>query len=393
MYQATTALQKIRQLTKRIRVIQGGTSASKTISILLALIHEAQSDATPTLTSITAESIPHLKRGAMRDFKNILKSSHYWKEDNWNATDSIYTFETGSQIEFFSTDNADKLRGGRRDRCFMNEANNNTFDAFEQLEVRTKEYFYIDYNPTTEFWAHTELVGKRDDVDFVILTYLDNEALSPEIRGSIEQRKTRKSWWQVYGLGLLGDVEGKIYKGWQILEEVPPEARLRRRGLDYGYTNDPSAIVDVYEYNGGLLLDEVLYQKGMSNKELADVIKTKEPILTVGDSSEPKSNDEIKLYGINIVGASKGPGSVNQGIQLMQDKIIYVTAHSTNLLNEYKNYMWMMDKDGKIINTPEGGRDHALDASRYAITSLLNTPKILNYQTQGVQSFYPEFGI
>lgn len=204
MFTETTAFRKINALRKRVRIIQGGTSASKTISILLYLIGYAQTDKKPTLTSIVSESIPHLKRGAIRDFKKIMQEHHYWQDSRWNATDSIYTFETGSQIEFFSTDNGDKLRGARRDRTFMNEANNNTFDAFEQLEVRTNEFVIIDYNPTVEFWAHLELIGKRDDVDFIILTYKDNEALSPQIIASIEQRKNRKGWWQVYGEGQLG---------------------------------------------------------------------------------------------------------------------------------------------------------------------------------------------
>jgi len=254
-YQETTALKKILQLNKRIRICQGGTSAGKTIAILLFLIALAQSDTVQTLTSIVAESVPHLKRGAIRDFKKIMQAHGYWKDSLWNATDSIYTFETGSQIEFFSTDNGDKLRGARRDRLYMNEANNNTFDSFEQLEVRTKEFAIIDYNPTVEFWAHTELVGKRDDVDFIIITYKDNEGLDENTVKSIEQRKHRKGWWAVYGLGQLGEVEGKIYKDWQIIDEVPHEARLERRGLDFGYSNDPTSIVGIYRYNGGYILD------------------------------------------------------------------------------------------------------------------------------------------
>jgi len=384
-YQATTALRKIAALKKRIRIIQGGTSASKTISILLFLINAAQSDKTPTLTSVTAESIPHLKRGAIRDFKNIMVSHNYWNDDLWNATDSIYSFETGSKIEFFSTDNADKLRGGRRDRCFMNEANNNTFDAFEQLEVRTKEYFFLDYNPTTSFWAHEELIDLRNDVDFIILTYLDNEGLSPEIVASIEQRKSRPSWWRVYGEGQLGEVETRIYTGWGVLDEIPPEAKLRRRGGDYGYTNDPTALVDVYSWNGGYILDEQLYKKGMSNKAIADVILSLEDVLNVMDSSEPKSNDELKSYGVQVIGATKGPGSVNQGIQLLQDAQIWVTKRSINLLKEQRNYLWVTDREGKILNTPQDWDNHALDAARYAISSM--NP---NEQDRKAYTFVPD---
>ena len=357
-------------MTKKIRIAQGGTSASKTISILLWLINLAQSDTKPTLTSIVSESFPHLKRGCLRDFRNIMIAHGYWKDKNFNISDSIYTFETGSKMEFFSTDNGDKLRGARRDRLFMNEANNCTLDAFDQLEVRTKEFVYIDYNPTNEFWLFTDVMPNRNDWEKVILTYKDNEALSPEIVASIEQRKNRKGWWQVYGEGQLGEVEGKIYKDWNIIDEIPHEARLERRGLDFGYTNDPTAIVDIYYYNGGYILDEVCYQKGMSNKQIADVIKNLDQILIIADSAEPKSIDEIRLYGINIMPATKGAGSINQGIQFVQQQRISVTKRSGNLIKEYRNYLWATDKQGKILNEPEGGLDHALDAVRYAFGSL-----------------------
>lgn len=370
MFKLTTATKKILQLSKRIRAVQGGTSASKTISILLYLINLAQSDTKPTLTSVVSESIPHLKRGAIRDFKTIMQAHKYWKDANWNATDSVYTFETGSKVEFFSTDNGDKLRGARRDRGFMNEANNCTFDAFEQLEVRTKEFFFLDWNPTNEFWFYTDVLGKRDDVEHIILTYRDNEALPEEIVQAIEQRKGRKGWWQVYGEGQLGEVEGKIYKDWQIIDEIPHEARLERRGLDFGYSNDPTAIVDIYYYNGGYILDEVCYQKGMSNKQIADVIKDLEPIQVIADSAEPKSIDEIRMYGINMLPAAKGPGSINQGIQFVQQQRISMTKRSSNLIKEYRNYLWATDKNGKILNEPEGGLDHALDAVRYGMSSI-----------------------
>lgn len=364
MFTLTTATKKIAGLTKKIRAVQGGTSASKTISILLHLIHQAQSDETPTLTSIVSESIPHLKRGALRDFKNILQQHKYWSDKNWNATDSIYTFETGSQIEFFSTDNGDKLRGGRRDRCFMNEANNCTLDAFDQLEVRTKEYVYLDWNPTNEFWFYTDILPSREDCELIILTYLDNEALSPEIIASIEARKNRTNWWRVYGEGQLGEVEGKIYTGWQTIETIPHEARRIGRGLDFGYSNDPTAVVDVYTYNGGFIIDELVYRKGMSNSEISTALKDND-IITVADSAEPKSIDEIKSYGVTIVEAEKGPGSVNQGIALVQDQKISVTARSHNVLKEYRNYLWERDKNGKILNSAEHGFNHAMDALRY----------------------------
>lgn len=371
MYQATTALQKIASLNKKIRALQGGTSSSKTISSLLYLIHLAQTDTTPKLSSVISESVPHLKRGAMRDFKNIMIAHKYWKDDLWNATDSIYTFETGSQMEFFSADNSSKLRGGRRDRAFINEANNITLESFDEIEVRTKEFVILDWNPTREFWFYTDVKGKREDVDHIILTYKDNEGLSPEIVASIEARKNRKGWWKVYGEGQLGEVEGKIYKDWNIIDEVPYEARLERYGVDFGYSNDPTSIVAVYRYNGGFILDEITFQKGLSNRQIADILLSERRELIVADSAEPKSIDELISYGLSVVGADKGPDSVRNGIQTVQDQRISVTSRSTNIIKEYRNYLWKTDKDGKILNVPESGFDHSMDALRYAITSMV----------------------
>lgn len=369
-FSITTATKKIASLNKKIRIVQGGTSASKTISILLYLIHQAQSDKKKTLTSIVAESTPHLKRGALRDFKNIMQEHKYWKEDRWNATDSIYTFETGSEIEFFSADQPDKLRGARRDRCFINEANNVSLDVFDQLEVRTKEFIFLDFNPTNEFWVFSDVIPKRTDAELIILTYKDNEALSPEIINSIEQRKTRVGWWKVYGLGQLGEVEGKIYKDWAIIDEIPHEARLERYGLDYGYSNDPSSIVAVYKYNGGYIWDEILYKKGMSNKQIADVFSNIPEALVIADSAEPKSNDELLVYGVNVIPVTKGKDSVNHGIQIVQSQRISVTKRSVNIIKEYRNYLWLTDKDGRILNVPEDGFNHAMDAGRYAMSTL-----------------------
>lgn len=371
-YQETTALNKIAAMDKKIRLIQGGTAAGKTIATLLYLIAMAQTDKKKTLTSVVSESIPHLKRGALRDFKNIMQEHKYWKDDSWNATDSIYTFETGSQIEFFSTDNGDKLRGARRDRCFMNEANNCTLDAFDQLEVRTKEFIILDWNPTNEFWVYTDIINNRDDHELIIVTYKDNEGLSQEIIDSIEARRNRTNWWKVYGEGQLGEVDGKIYKDWVEIEDIPHGARRIGRGLDFGYSNDPSACTNIYEWNGGYILDEYFYRKGMSNKEIADLLKV-DDIFTVADSAEPKSIDELKMYGITVVASEKGQGSVNQGIALLQDQRIWVTKRSLNIWREYRNYLWERDKDGKVLNKAEHGFNHALDGIRYFLQRHLKT--------------------
>lgn len=379
-YQLTTATQKLLDCRKRIKGVAGGTSAGKTVSIEQILIDKAHCDRTPTLTSIVSESFPHLKRGAIRDFLSIMQEHNYFKEERWNRTDYVYTFETGSKIEFFSADQPSKVRGPRRDRLFINEANNIPYEAFDQLEVRTRDEIWLDWNPTSEFWFYDQVLPNRaDDVDFITLTYLDNEALAPAIVQSIESHKQNRAWWQVYGLGQLGEVEGRIYTGWKLdLEEIPHEARLERRGLDFGYSLDPAALVDIYYYNGGFILDERMYQLGMSNREIGEFIKNleKPQALVIADSAEPKSIDELKLYKVNVLPAQKGPGSVSQGIQYLQDQSISVTKRSVNLIKEYRNYMWKFDKDGKQLAVPEPGNDHALDAVRYGMESLRPRPQV-----------------
>lgn len=370
MYYQTTATQKIKDLDKRIRVVCGGTSASKTISILLYLIALAQTDTKPTLTSVVSESFPHLRRGAMRDFLNIMQDHGYFKDNDWSKTDYTYSFETGSKIEFFSADMPSKVRGPRRDRLFVNEGNNIPYESWDQLVIRTKEFAFLDYNPTNEFWAYEELIGKREDVDFLTLTYLDNEALDTNIVQEIESHKNNKQWWLVYGLGQLGEVEGKIYKGWNIIDQIPHEARLERRGLDFGYSNDPTAIVDLYYYNGGWILDEIMYRKGLSNKQISDFLINQPDVLTIADSAEPKSIDELMSYGVQVLPAQKGQGSVNQGIQYVQGKRISMTKRSLNLIKEYRNYLWKTDKEGKILNVPEDMFNHSMDAIRYAFESM-----------------------
>lgn len=374
MYYITTATKKLSQLSKRLRAIPGGTSAGKTIGINQILIDLAQRDKKPTITSIVAESLPHLKRGAMRDFLDIMQKHEYYVDDRWNKSDYTYTFETGSKIEFFSVDQPQKVRGPRRDRLFINEANNIALETFEQLEIRTKEFVFFDWNPTNEFWYYTDIKPERLDIEELTLTYKDNEALEKSIINSIEQRKNRKGWWLVYGLGQLGEVEGKIYKDWNIIDQIPFEARLERYAIDFGYSNDPTSIVAIYRYNGGYIIDQLAYQKEMSNKMIADVILNQErPALVIADSAEPKSIDEIRGYGLQILGAAKGKDSVVHGIQVVQDQRMSMTKNSTDVIREYRNYLWMTDKDGKILNEPEHTYSHSMDAIRYGMLSIVRT--------------------
>ena len=368
-FKNTTATKKVFSLKKRIRAVCGGTSASKTISILIWLIDYAQSHKSKNIW-VVSESMPHLKGGAIEDFKNIMQGQGYWAESRWHGTDYVYTFETGSTIKFTSVDTYGKAHGPRRDVLFLNECNNLAYNIVDQLITRTREVVWIDWNPTSEFWFYEKMLGKRDDIDFITLTYKDNEALDQNTIQEIESHKDNKNWWRVYGEGKIGEVEGRIYTGWQIIKDVPFEARLEGYGLDYGYSIDPTAIVAVYYYNGGYILDEILYRKGMSNKQIADVLNSLPYGLVVADSAEPKSNDEIKSYGVNLVPVVKGKDSIKQGIQYVQDQKISVTERSVNLIKEYRNYLWKTDKNGQIINEPEGGLDHALDAVRYRLSSM-----------------------
>lgn len=369
----TTALTKISQLSRRLRIIQGGTSASKTFSILAYLIHTAQANE-GVLISVVSESLPHLKLGAIRDFKSIMKAQHYWDEDSWSKGEFIYTFSNGSVIEFFSVDSG-KAHGPRRDILFLNECNNVTYEVYTQLETRTRKLVILDFNPVASFWVHEEVMPYVPH-DFLKLTYKDNEALEPAIVRSIESRKHNKNYWRVYGLGEIGVLEGQIYPDWVQIDEIPREARLRRRGLDFGYTNHPTGLVDIYEWNGSYILDEQLYRTGMKNPQIASFIKgLPDPdTLVVADSAEPKSIDDISDHGVPIIGAEKGADSIRNGIDTVQFVKVYMTKRSLNLIKEQRNYVWKTDRTGKPLNEPIDLWNHLLDGARYALVDLIGNP-------------------
>lgn len=388
MFLETTATKKIISLNKRVRLVAGGTSASKTISILLYLIARAQSDTRPTLTSIVSESYPHLKRGAMRDFLNIMQAHGYFVDSRWNKTEGTYVFETGSKLEFFSGDQPSKVRGPRRDRLFVNEANNLPRETWEQLLIRTRELAFADWNPTSDFYLYEDYVVDEDamttsseDAQFIILTYKDNEALEPAIVKEIESRRMNKGWWKVYGEGKRGEVEGKIYKGWKIIDEVPHEARLVSRGLDFGYAHDPAVLTDIYFYNGGYIVDEQFYRIGMKNNDIANYINNlPEPqTLVTADAAEPKSIDELRMHGVGVIESIKGQGSRNRRIDYVQQQKISVTKRSTNVIKSYRNYMWKTDKEGNILPEPDHYLSDGMDSVGYGIES--QRPRIAKPQT------------
>ena len=385
MFTRTTAINKIRKLEKRIKIIQGGTSAGKTFGILPVLIDKAIKQ--PNLeVSVVAESIPHLRRGALRDFEKIMKWTNRFVDERFNKTLLKYEFSNGSFIEFFSADDSSKLRGARRDVLYINECNNVTFESYNELAIRTRKEIFLDFNPSNEFWVHTELKDEPDS-DFLILTYLDNEALDKSIVEQIEKNREKAAtsnywanWWKVYGEGQLGMLEGVVLNNWQIIDKIPVNARLLGIGLDFGYTNDPSAIIEVYNYNGKRIVNEVAYQTGMLNSDIARLLPKK--VIVYADSSEPKSIDEIRKHGITIKGVTKGKDSINYGIDVMQQQDYLVTSNSTNLIKELRSYIWDTDKSGKRLNKPIDHHNHAIDALRYH-----------EMETVGINSNYGKYNV
>jgi phage terminase large subunit len=368
MFKRTTAINKILALKKRVKIIQGGTSAGKTFGILPILIDKCAKEKGLEV-SVVAETIPHLRRGALKDFLKIMRWTGRYVEDRFNATLLKYEFANGSTMEFFSADNASKLRGARRDVLYINECNNVTFDAYQELSIRTKQEIYLDFNPANEFWVHKELKDEQDS-DFLILTYKDNEALDQSIVTIIEKNRDKAAtsnywanWWRVYGLGEIGSLEGVVFDNWKEIDKLPEDARLIGIGLDFGYTNDPTSAIEVYNWNGKRIVNELVYQTGMLNSDIARMLPT--AVTIYADSSEPKSIEEIRRFGKTIKGVTKGKDSIKYGIDVMQRQEYLVTKQSTNLIKELRAYCWDVDKNGVRLNNPAGGNDHAIDALRY----------------------------
>ena len=368
MFRKTTAIKKILNLKKRIKIIQGGTSAGKTFGILPVLIDKAARNEGIEI-SVVAETIPHLRRGALKDFLKIMKWTGRFFENRFNKSLLRYEFANGSVIEFFSADDSSKLRGARRDILYINECNNVTFDSYNELAIRTRKEVYLDFNPANEFWVHTELKDEPDS-DFLILTYKDNEALDQSIIDQIEKNKEKAqtstywaNWWKVYGEGQLGMLEGVVFSNWKQIDTIPKEAKLLGIGLDFGYTNDPTAIIEIYNYNGQRIVNELAYQTGLLNSDIAKLLPKN--VVVYADSSEPKSIDEIKRFGITIKGVTKGKDSINYGIDVIQRNEYLVTSNSQNLIKELRSYVWDTDKQGKRLNKPIDFNNHAIDAFRY----------------------------
>lgn len=350
----------------KIIVNKGGTRSGKTWAVLQLLYIIAERSRKPLLVSVVSETLPHLKKGCIRDFQTMLQDEGKWNEADWNATDKIYRVRS-STIEFFGCDSPAKVHGPARDILFVNECQNVKFDVFRQLEVRTRRLVLLDYNPTALFWVDTHVM-LRESVRLIHSTYLDNTFLTGQQVAAIEAGKDDEQWWKVYGLGETGTLKGLIYENWEQCAAIPEGARLVGRGLDFGFTIDPSAVVAVYQQGGELWIDEELYQPGLTNDRLAAFLKDKDGII-VADSAEMKSIAELRNFGVRwIEPAKKGPDSVRNGIQIVQRYKLNVTKASVNLIRELRNYKWAEDKaTGELLNAPAKNEhfDHALDALRY----------------------------
>lgn len=366
---------------KRRALNEGGTRSSKTFSILQLLIVIALHSRRKLLISVVSESLPHLKRGCIRDFKEILADD--FNEAKFNKTDQIYTGLGKSTIEFFSADEPAKMRGAGRDILFINEANNVAYDAYRELDVRTRLFTFLDWNPVAEFWAHENLMGKPENA-YVHSTYKDAlRVLPPEVVKNIESNKNDPNWWHVYGEGLVGKVVGLVYPSFEQVDEMP-DAGEESYGLDFGYSNDPTVLVRNLIINNpdpeiGLQLfsDELIYRTGMTNPEIAEAMKECGVKVNFdeifADSSEPKSIDEIHGYGFNIKGAVKGPGSVEFGHQKIRQFKQYWTKRSLNCIKEQRNFKYIEDKNGKLTDKTTHQWSHGMDARRYGVAQLQNS--------------------
>lgn len=383
MTKTTATYKKLLDLfyQNRITLLQGGTGSSKTWSTLQLFTSIAGDLPEPFVFSVVSETFPHLRRGAMRDFFGILGEGY--DPGAWNKTEA--TYEIGkSIIEFFSADNESKVRGGRRDFLFLNEMNNNKKSVYDQLEIRTRYRIVGDFNPVSQFYGH-DLVG-QSDVGFFVSTYRDNPFIEKSIIDSIERRKiTDPAWYKVYGLGEVGVAEGLVLPTFYQVDQFPSAHLLEKdfRGLDFGFTNDPTCLVHCGIIKDNLYLDEEIYETGLKNPQVAARLETlgvaKNYDEIFADSAEPKSIAEIKDYGYNIKGVEKGADSVRAGLGKLREYKIHVTKRSLNGIKELRNYRYIQTSDGKFTNKPVDDFNHFIDAARYGVFGKLFV-KFIDYE-------------
>lgn len=366
---------------KRYIVNKGSTRSSKTYSVLQLLFLIAECSPTPKVISIISESMPHLKKGCIRDFKEILLDAKKWNENAWNATDKIYKINN-SIIEFFSADNPSKVHGPSRNILYVNECINIEWETYRQLAIRTTETIFLDCNPSFEFWLDEKVLPQPDSL-LIHSTYKDNEYLTDAQIKEIESNKNDANWWKVYGLGLTGSLQGVIIQDWDIIDKMPETYKYRWLGMDFGFTNDPTAIIDIRLSEGELWIDELLYERGYDNMMINEHLKSlgiPYNIQIVADSAEPKSISEIRSVGWRVEPAQKGKDSINTGISILNRYKKHITKSSLNIISEYRNYRWLVDEFGNASNRPIDRYNHSIDAQRYVcLNKLIERNTTLSY--------------
>lgn len=355
---------------------QGGTSSGKTFGILYSLLYYSMKYCKPGMIgSVVAENLPHLKRGAITDFKNILNELNISEQIDENKSEHTFFLPNKKKIEFFATDNEQKAKSGKRDWLFLNEANGIHFSIANQLMIRTKGSIICDWNPSGKFWLHRTLLPALKEKDYVFTrtTFRDNTSIDQSVIAGIQRLKDiDPNLYDIYGEGIEGKGTEIIYPSWDLIDAFPETTKVSV-GVDFGYTNDPAAGVRCALHDGSLWFDELFYQRGLSNKKIYNIFDTI-PFdygIIIADSAEPKSIDELKSYGLNIKGAMKGPDSVKYGIDQIKSYPMKVTKRSINLIDELDSYKYIMI-DGKPSNKPVQGNDHCLDAARYGVQGILN---------------------
>lgn len=356
----------------RVIANQGSTRSTKTYSIcqLLSLYVPYREKKS---ISIVSPSLPHLKRGARRDFLEILDNTGLYDEDMFNKTDNVYEYATGSYVEFFGAEDSGKTRGPSRNILYVNEANLLPFETYKQLALRTTDIIFLDFNPADEeSWVYQ--VADAEGNKLIHSTYLDNPFLTKGQRQEIEAlRDADENLWKVYGLGLRGTSSETIYTHWKIVKQLPNRGE-QFYGQDFGY-NVPSALVKVEIYEGAIYVDEILYEPKLTTNDLVEKyialgISRKDEIFC--DAAEPKTIEELGRAKFN---AKPGDKDVTEGIRKVKGMPLYITERSVNILKEIKSYKWKVDKDGKVLDEPVKFMDHALDALRYAVFTKLAKPK------------------
>lgn len=392
MFRYTTAIDELLNMRARVRVVQGGTGAGKTHGIIPCLIDYAAENPRQLITCV-AETIPAVKDGAVKIFKNVMQDTGRWRESGWLGNPLQYTFANGTVVQFRAFDSVGKAKAAdKRDILFLNEANHIPFSIADTLMTRSR-MTWIDFNPDNEFWVHNEVLTSHT-AELLTLTYKDNEACPEETiedlnikmskaffdpTGSWDDPKNIKSrywanWCRVYVRGEVGKVEGVILTNWSTIAGVPPEATFLGYALDFGFTNDPTTAMAYYKYNGQVIWHEAAYQTGLTNPAIAKVLKGRGITKLdrgVADSSEPKSIKEINDFGFTILPAEKGPDSIEFGLNLLQEEPFLVTETSLNTIRELRRYVWDTDREGNALNRPIDAFNHTIDPSRYFYTKFL----------------------